>query len=100
MKLEFARSGGFAGMHLSLVLDTDDLPAGEAAHLARLLETARSALTDTARSHPAPDRFQYDLTIESGQSRIESHTLCEPDVPESVRPLIEQLTAMARRSRT
>ena len=97
MKIRFVRSGGFAGVRLALELDTAELASEEAAHLAQLIETARPALAQTTPSPAGPDRFEYELTIESDQRGRETHVLREPDVPEAARPLIERLTAMARR---
>jgi hypothetical protein len=99
MKIGFVRSGGFAGMRLALDVDTTDLTAEEASQLAQLIDEARNALTDAPRSKPEPDRFEYQLTFEGTEWGRETHLVCEPDVPESVRPLIEQLTSMARRRR-
>lgn len=99
MKLSFVRSGGFAGVRLALDLDTAELPADEAARLLQLIEQVRGDLRDAPRSRPAPDRIQYQLTFNWKPGEREAHTLCEPDVPERARPLIEQLTAMARRRR-
>ena len=97
MKIGFVRSGGFAGMRLVLDVDTTDLAADEASLLAQLIDEARNAFTDAPRSQPSPDRFEYQLTFEGPEWGRETHQVWEPDVPEPVRPLIEHLTAMARR---
>lgn len=99
MKLSFVRTGGFGGIRLALDLDTAELPAEEAARLLKLIEQVGGQLRDAPRSRPAPDRFQYELTFEWKPGQRETHTWCEPDVPASARPLIEQLTVMARSRR-
>jgi hypothetical protein len=97
MKITFVRSGGFAGLRLALDVDTADLPAHEAAQLLQLIDEARGDLHDAPNSPSAPDRFEYRLAFDMEHGEREALTLCEPDVPDSVRPLIEQLTYMARR---
>jgi hypothetical protein len=99
MKITFVRSGGFAGMRLALDLDTADLPAHEAAQLLQLIDEARGDLHDASNSRAAPDRFEYRLAFDLEHGERVAHTLCEPEVPDSVRPLIEQLTYLARRKR-
>ena len=99
MKLSFVRTGGFAGIRLSLELDTAELPTDEATRLLQLIEQVRGDLRDAPRSRPVPDRFEYQLTFEWRSGEREALTLCEPDVPERARTLIEQLTAMARQRR-
>jgi hypothetical protein len=99
MKIGFVRSGGFAGMRLALDVDTTDLGAEEASQLSQFVDEARSALMAVPRAQPEPDRFEYQLTFERPEWGRETHLVCEPDVPEAVRPLIEHLTAMARRRR-
>ena len=48
---------------------------------------------------PGRINLNIELTIECAEWGRETYSCCEPDVPEAVRPLIEQLTAMARRKR-
>ena len=71
VRVDLVRTGGFAGMTLRASADTADLPAAEASDLAALVD--RLDLADLAERAKRPvrgaDRFQYDLTIQSGQSR-------------------------------
>jgi hypothetical protein len=86
-------------MRLAVDLDLADLPAEDALQLTRLVQAARLALTDAPPSKPRPDRFVYELRFEAPEWGRETHALCEPEVPEPVRPLIERLTDIARRGR-
>ncbi len=96
LKIHFVRTGGFAGLRLAMDIDTDDLGEQEAAQLAELVEVAQAALADAPRSRSAPDQFEYWLTMGAESGEQATYSVCEPDVPEAVRPLLEQLTAMAR----
>ena len=96
MKIRFVRSGGFAGLRLTLDLDTAELPASDAARLTELVEVARGTLTNAPHSRRGADQFEYELTIELHQWGHETLVLRDQDVPEPVRPLIDQLTALAR----
>ncbi len=99
MKIRFVRTGGFAGLRLALDIDTADLGEQDAAQLGALVEAARMAFADAPRSRTAADQFEYRLTMGSESGEDETYSVCEPDVPERVRPLLERLTAMARHQR-
>ncbi|MEP7289221.1 MAG: protealysin inhibitor emfourin [Chloroflexota bacterium] len=97
MRLTFERSGGFAGMRLTASVDTDTLPAEEAAALNR--EVAVAHVFDLPAVLNAPsgaDQFSYTLTVEANgkQHTIEAN---EGGVPETLRPLLQHLTSLARR---
>ena len=94
MKIEFRRSGGLAGLSVRLALESAELPAAEREALEQLIARARVFERAESRTRPRPDGFQYDLAIEQGGRR---HTLCVHDpVDESLAPLLERLTALAR----
>jgi len=99
MKIDFLRSGGFAGIRLATQIDTDTLPSTEADRLCRLIEAARVFdLPATLKSSlPGGDRFQYRLKVEDGPRRKEV-VADEAAVPESLRPLIDYLADWARSS--
>ncbi len=98
MRIEFERSGGFAGLRLSLTVQTEELSSEEASRLRGLLvEAGFFDLEPPAKPAPAPDRFEYHLAIESqvwGKHTVE---LPETAVPDEMRPLLEHLTKMAMR---
>lgn len=97
MIIRFERSGGFAAISQRLVIDTDMIDADERRNLMALLEPASFFhLPDRIPSadHMA-DRFHYRITIEDVER---THTIRtdESDVPDTLQPLIEHLTALAR----
>lgn len=99
MRIEFERSGGVAGLVQRCSVDTATLPPQQARELERLVAAAD---LPGLVARPAPpgrgaDRFQYDLTIVHGG---ESHRLRVRDgsVPPQLRPLLDRLLALARRS--
>jgi hypothetical protein len=98
MRMTFERSGGFAGISITKVFDTANLPENDANQLRRLVDAAdffRLPATITS-NNPQPDRFQYELTLEENGKQ---HTVevSEQAVPGTLRPLIEWLMAAARR---
>ncbi|HEY9613052.1 protealysin inhibitor emfourin [Allocoleopsis sp.] len=99
MRMTFERTGGFAGMTITKVVDTTTLPAEDSNQLRRLVDAAdffHLPATIITKSRQ-PDRFQYHLTI---QEDNQQHTVVvsEQAVPSSLRLLIEWLMAAARHS--
>jgi hypothetical protein len=99
MNIDFLRTGGFAGLRLSLAVNTDDLPEEEASRLNELLESASLAgrPAPVSENTPARDRFEYRLTIARGARQQASFVWPENDVPVEVWPLLEYLTELATR---
>jgi hypothetical protein len=97
MRIRFERTGGFMGTRMTVNVDTATLPPDKSEDLVRLVEISgffdlpEKIVTPT----PSPDRFSYTLTIEDEARR---HTLETSDevAPETLRPLLRRLTAMAR----
>ncbi|MGH2767239.1 MAG: protealysin inhibitor emfourin [Actinomycetota bacterium] len=97
VKIEFQRSGGFAGTTLATSVDAGDLPQTEAEELGELVERADlPALSERPRRPGGPDRFQYDLAVTLGDRRYQV-TVGEAEVPETLRPLLDRLLELARR---
>ena len=97
MRIEFMRSGGFAGILLSARIDLDKLPPDESAILeSRIDEANFFALPEQIKpTVPMPDRFEYQITISSSQ-RTHTVTISETLVTDPLRPLLEYLTDLAR----
>ena len=101
MRIQFERTGGFAGLTLRAALDSEQLEPNEGQALIRLVENA--GFFDLPGKIAGPpggaDRFQYRLTVEWSQRR---HTVevAEAAVPAALQPLIQRLTALARRKST
>jgi len=97
MRIDFQRTGGFAGLTLRKRLDSASLAPERLRELEQLLET--SGFFDLPHelhpAEPAADRFQYRLTVERGGR---SHTVQAADAaaPDSLRPLLDWLTAASR----
>lgn len=100
MRIEFTRTGGFAGMRLTTSVDTADLPAEQVSMLDKLVKDAGffDLPEKLLPESPKPDRFEYRLTVNEAQ---ESHSIVVSDAaaPESLRPLLNYLTTMAMVSR-
>jgi hypothetical protein len=97
MHISLERSGGFAGIPLSVTVDTDTLTPEDAAQLQQLVEAAHFfELPKVFPATPQPDRFQYQIFVEEpGRSR--SVSVGETAVPPTLRPLINWLMEAARR---
>lgn len=96
IRIIFERSGGIMGRTTSLTLDLDDLPADQAETLRRLLDEANFlSLPENLVARPAPDEFNYSITVEMDTMR---HTVRASDTsaPESLRPLLSELNQQAR----
>jgi len=98
MKIDFQRSGGVAGMTLSLSIDTETLPAAEASELEELVERSDFFAMPEPADSPAgaADRFTYQLTIESAD-RKRALEVGDATAPEDLVPLLDRLAGMARR---
>ena len=95
MKIHFERSGGFAGLTLSTVVDSAELHPSAARELASLVD--RSGLTAAAghrTTNRAPDGFSYSVTIDDG-GRCSDFASDETSLPDSARPLVDWLTRRA-----
>lgn len=95
-RITFERTGGFMGRKISLALDLDELPTEQAQTLDRLLDEADFFnLADDLLARPMPDEFTYTITVEA---ETQSHTmrLSDTTAPDSLRPLLEDLSRLAR----
>ena len=95
MKITFERTGGFAGMVLSVVIDTTTLEPALAQQIRLLVEAADFFQLPTVYTSPQPDRFQYQLSIAEA-SRQHTVIIGESAVPGTLRPLLDWLLQMAR----
>ncbi len=96
MRIEFARSGGFAGMRLATSVDTEQLPAEQASTLDKLISDAGffDLPVNLRPAAPAPDRFEYKLTVSTPQ-KTHSIVVNEAAAPDTLRPLLNYLTTFA-----
>ncbi len=91
MRVQIRRRGGLAGVALRADLDTSELDDESAARvngaIAQLRSTTRTAPT------PQPEAFEYEITV---PDRGEPILVGEHEVPNDLRPLIEQLSKTGR----
>jgi hypothetical protein len=95
MRIEFTRSGGYAGMRLSRTFDTSQVPEDEARQLNQLVDAADFfSLPETLQSGGA-DKFQYKISIERDGK---THTVQADERAASppLASLIKKLEAAAR----
>jgi hypothetical protein len=97
MKIEYERSGGFAGMRFAAKVDTASLPPAESDSLRRLITEAKFFNLPAMIPSAGADGFTYKVTVEEKKKR---HTVEVGDsaIPDSLRPLVERLHQFARRS--
>ncbi len=100
MRIQFVRSGGFAGMRLAATIDSSNLPAEEVQALKNELQTANffNLPARLTGSSGGADRFQYEITVEDGGKK---HTIetGESSMPDSLQPFVQHVEALARTSR-
>ena len=99
MRIDFERTGGFAGIRVAITVDVDALPNPDAAALRKLVTDADFFnLTETRAGKAIPDGFQYSITIErDGQQRTVQVT--DASIPDKLRPLVDDLSLRARSQR-
>lgn len=101
MRIHFAKSGGFTGIHVETIVDTNELPPEKAMHLLQELDESglleQTPETLEQAPHAGPDVITYELTIEVG-SYTHTYCLTEETAPDSLMPLFRQLTLLARQS--
>jgi len=92
----FERSGGFAGMVIATVINSDTLSAVDAKILRSLIDNSGILKDGFKVSAPKPDRFVYKLTVEA-DGKKKTIEIGEVDITPQMRPLIDDLTKRAKR---
>lgn len=100
MRIEFVRTGGFAGMRMAATIDSESLPPEEARELLDELDSANFFTLPTLLSGEGggADRFEYEITIDDG-SRQHTVQAGDASLPDHVQPLVRHLERLARTSR-
>ncbi len=101
MRIDYERTGGFAGMRLAAQIDTAALPADQARALHDSIEAAHF-FDLPARIPAAPkvaDQFHYHVAMEAEGKR---HTVDvgEASASPALQELLQQLTVLAREARS
>ncbi|MEB3177427.1 MAG: protealysin inhibitor emfourin [Nostocaceae cyanobacterium] len=98
MRISFERSGGFAGIIMSTTVDTANMTANEASQVKQLVEVADFFNLAAVITSPQAqyDRFQYRVTVEDNNKQ-NTVVVGESAIPGNLRPLIDWLTAAAKK---
>jgi len=99
MKINFERTGGFAGMKLAVNLDLDSLPPADAAALQKLIADADLfSIPDPETQSSVRDGFQYTITaLRESQQRV--LRVSDGSIPSQLLPLLNELSLRARTNR-
>ena len=89
MRIQFERSGGFAGVTRKASIDTTRLPPAEKAQLEALANAVDFGQIPPPKPGPSADRFQYRLTIRKTAS------FADGQVTPQMRPLLDRLLELA-----
>ena len=97
-RIQFERTGGFAGMRIARDIKLDDLPEDQAQAISELLddldfeELPEQIMNEQGMS----DQFTYKITVETKKGK---HTVVTGDssAPEKLQELIQLLNRLARR---
>ncbi len=94
--INFKRTGGAMAREMALDVDLDSLPGDEAKRLQSMLTAANFFEIPTAESLMArPDEYEYTITVAAGNSMHTVH-VSDTNMPESLQPLVHELTELAR----
>ncbi len=90
MKISFVQSGGFMGMLTGCELDTEGLAPDTAQELEQIANASGLVTSGTFFSESSRDLYQYDITIEDGDSAI-SVIYDDATLPASAQSLVDYL---------
>ena len=94
-KIMFERSGGFLGQSIDIALDLDTLPSSESRHMLYLIQEAGFFnIPENLVAPSTADEFLYSITVEAGATRHRVR-VSDTAMPESLRPLINELATIA-----
>lgn len=94
--IHFQRTGGILGREVDADIDLNEIPEEESQELMRLItETNFFKIPQNMVAQAMHDEYEYTVTVEAGNT---NHTIQTTDsaAPESLRPLLEKLSALAR----
>lgn len=94
--INFKRTGGAMGKEMTMDVDLNSLPASEAQRLHNMLNESR--FFDIPIVDPildSPDEFEYTITVVAGNS-IHTVRVSDTSMPPSLRPVVEELTELAK----
>jgi hypothetical protein len=96
-RIQFERTGGFAGIRFAADFELDDLPKEQAHQILELLDDMDfDELPEMLMGNQqVADGFQYSITVvsEKGQQTV---TTSDTSAPKKMEPLLEILTQIAK----
>jgi hypothetical protein len=96
MQVRLVRSGGLAGLEMVATVDSADLSGDQQGVVSSLL--AKDLRSPGVGRQGASDQFNYQLEIQQGNRTVRRHWQ-EPEVHETVRPLLAALMRQAKPAR-
>lgn len=100
IRIQYERTGGFAGLKLTTRFELDDLPDEQEKQLRDLLDELDffELPVQILPARPGIDQFTHKIEVESKKGK---HSVLTTDsvAPEKLRELIELLNAIARTRR-
>jgi hypothetical protein len=101
MKIFFERSGGFAGISSSTIVDIHSLPPDEAHKIQGMIDNAKGFfdLKTSSSSLPpkrAADYFKYKVIVETEEGKKYTIETNDITIPSELRPLINYLMEKAK----
>ena len=97
-KIEFERTGGFAGIRIAAEIEMNDLPDDQKHEILELLDTMDlDELPEKFTGGMAiPDGFVYSITVKSNEKEYKVLS-DESALPNNIQPLVEILERLAKR---
>lgn len=93
--INFKRTGGSMNREMAMSFDLDSMPGSVARRLQNLLTDSNFFEVPVVNDlRAAPDEYQYDITVVAGNS-IHTVHVSDTSMPQSIRPLVEELTELA-----
>jgi emfourin len=94
--INFKRTGGSMGKELTMDFDLNNMPASEAQRLHNMLNESKFFEVPVVNDlRASPDEYEYVITVVAGNSIHTVHVSDTP-MPQSLRPLVEDLTEIAK----
>jgi len=94
--INFKRTGGILGREIDTDIDLNKIPEDESQEVMRLItETNFFKIPQNLIAQATHDEFEYTITVEAGNTHHTIHT-SDSTAPESLRPLLEKLSTLAR----
>ena len=94
--INFKRTGGAIGRELSIDFDLNNMPASESRRLHNMINESNFFEVPVVNDlQTGPDEYEYVITVVAGNS-IHTVQVSDTSMPPSLRPLVEDLTEIAK----